>query len=486
MYFANGMNPDEIGDFEIVAHQGRLHAFYLTLPNHQQVGHLVSDDGLNWQPMPPAIFTGHPGDFDEDQIWTMGIFRRDKQWVMLYTANQKRGKVQVIGQAVSDDLVTWSKPKHNPVAAPDPRWYEMDLGGNYRADWRDPHITFHNGVYHAFLCARRNQGLKNHRGCAGYFTSTDGKHWEIQPPVYEPGNCWDYECPSVFEVNNRFYMVAIHGGHNRTTYRVAEKINGPYRRTRDDSITPQWNMSLRPCTLNNMPHLFHWNRGVRDWGHKAGSPFICLASPKHAWTNDAGELFVQSCDWSNQHAGQAQSWTASTDAVTPVGKWQWHDSALVGSQEPGTGHWLAKDVYEDFELSAVVTLDAQDPAREVGFLFRADDAGDECMYVRIVPGRSCVELVKQFYNRTQGPLSMRRGRDVMQTFHLPGSDTGRYEMRLIAYGPNIEFNVNKRLVISQLSMPRRNGRAGVFVEDGRATFKDMTIATLQAPRTHWD
>lgn len=485
MYFSNGMNPNAIGDFEVVAHEGQLHVFYLMLPHHLQVGHLVSGDGLNWQPMPPALYCGDPGTFDEDQIWTMGVFRRGRQWVMLYTANQKRGKVQVIGQAVSNDLVTWTKPAQSPITMPDPRWYEMNLGGNYRADWRDPHITYRNGKYHAFLCARRNDGLKNHRGCAGYFTSTDGEHWEVQPPACVPGNSWDYECPSVFEINERYYMVAIHGGHNRTTYRVADRIEGPYRRTRDDSVTPGRNMSLRPSAFRDTTHLFHWNSGTRNWGDKAGSPFMCLASPKRAWTNTAGELFVESFDWSNQHAGKVQTWCDSTDTMAPTGQWRWDGRTLIGHQESGTGHWLTTETREDFELNAVITLDEKDPAKEFGFLFRADDDGDECMYARLVPGRGCVELVKQIHNRNDGPDSMWRGREVVQSFHLPRDDAGRYVLRLIAFGPNIEFNVNHRLVISQLSMPRRSGRAGVFVEDGEVRFDSLTVVALKPPQTNW-
>lgn len=154
MYFNEGINPNEIGDFEIVEKDGQLHAFYLMLPSHDGVGHLVSDNGIDWAPLPTAIRTGDPGEFDADQIWTMGVVRKGDTWFMLYTANQLNGLYQVTGLATSKDLVRWTKHKDNPVAKPDRRWYEAEQRGRYRVDWRDPHIIERDGTLHAFLCAR--------------------------------------------------------------------------------------------------------------------------------------------------------------------------------------------------------------------------------------------------------------------------------------------------------------------------------------------
>ena len=67
MYFTPGANPNELGDFEVVQKDGQLHAFYLSLPSHDAVGHLVSDDGINWTPLPAAkvlsAFTAAPTPF---------------------------------------------------------------------------------------------------------------------------------------------------------------------------------------------------------------------------------------------------------------------------------------------------------------------------------------------------------------------------------------------------------------------------------------
>ena len=484
MYFTEGVNPNELGDFDIVEEDGRLHVFYLALPSHDEIGHLVSDDGINWEPLPPAIRTGDPGEFDWDQIWTMGVRKKGDTWFLLYTANLVQGKFQVTGLATSKDLVQWEKYEGNPVAQPDPRWYETEQKGNYRIDWRDPHIVEHGGKLHAFICARENQGLLNHRGCAGYFTSTDGYHWEIQPPACTPRNCYDYECPSVFELGGRFYMVAIHGGHDRMTWRVADRIEGPYERPFDDSLLPARNMSVRPCVWRGKTYLFHWIRGERDWASRFPA-FAALASPKSVRTDEDGALIVESFDWASQYAGPSERVTAGTPAVPSCGDWRWAGGRLVGSSSPGTGNWLTGAEHEDFELCARLQLDSPQSACEFGLVIRADETGDRAVYARCVPGRYRAELVKQVYNRRAGPESLWRGRSVSQDYHFTPSADGSYLLRLIAFGPNLEFNVNGRLVLSQLTMPQRRGRVGVFVEDGRAAFSGISIVPLRAPQTNW-
>lgn len=486
MYFNEGIVPNEIGDFEIVENDGQLHLFYLMLPSHDGIGHLVSDNGLDWRPLPTAIRTGDPGEFDGDQIWTMGVCRFRGTWFMLYTANLKNGRYQVTGLATSKDLIRWTRHKNNPVAAPDPRWYEAKQRGRYRIDWRDPHIIERNGKLHAFLCARENKGLLNHRGCAGYFTSTDGYRWKVQPPPSTPRNCYDYECPSVFELDGRYYMVAIHGGHNRMTYRVADRVEGPYRRLHDDSLLPALNMSVRPCVWRGKTHLFHWNRGTRDWGAHAGQGFACVASPKAVRAEPDGSLVVESFDWSALHAGRTHRITARTAGAGSCGRWRWENGNLRGESAPGTGVWLTRAEHEDFELRAELQLDSPRGACEFGLVFRSDETGDQAMYARCVPGRYSVELVKQIYNRRNGPESLWRGRSVVQHFHFTPSADGRYSLRLIAFGPNIEFNVNGRLAISELSLPRRRGRLGVFIEDGAGTFSSLSVRRLREPRTNWD
>ena len=124
MYAPPGFVGSELGDVEAVSHDGRLHLFHLTLPNHDVVQHVVSSDGLSWEPVAPALFTGAPGEPDDDMLWTCGVVERAGEWLMLYTAlaRAEGGRVQRIAAATSPDLVTWTK--RGVVSEADARWYD--------------------------------------------------------------------------------------------------------------------------------------------------------------------------------------------------------------------------------------------------------------------------------------------------------------------------------------------------------------------------
>lgn len=484
MYFTPGYNPNEIGDFDVVEHDGKIHCFYLSLPSHDQVGHLVSDDGLNWKPLPFAISTGAADAFDGDQIWTMCVFRKRKTWFMLYTALAHRGLMQTIGLATSDDLISWTKHASNPVLCADARWYESQLQGEYRVDWRDPHVVEHNGKLHGFLCARRHEGLLNRRGCAAYFTSDDGYQWQVHAPAATPSDCFDWECPSVFSIGDKWYMAAIAGGPNRMVYRIAEHIEGPYLRPADDTLLPGANMSVRPCRFRGETHLFHWQRGMRNWGNGGG--YAMLASPKSVRAMPNGLLQTESCDWKDQYKGPSVKATPHTPATSSAGTWLWEATTLAARQEYGAAIWLLNDEYEDFELRAEFGLNLNMPAHAFGLVLRAGTDGDEGIFATCIPGRHGAELVKYEFNHPRGLQSLWRGRETLQTHYLAPSPGGTYLLRVIAYGPSLEVNVNHQLVLATMSMPRRGGRVGLFLEDGAGTFSNITLQPLRAPECNWE
>ncbi len=481
MYFNDGINPNEIGDFEVVEHEGKLHVFHLTLPSHDRIGHLISDNGIEWTELPPALFTGNPGEFDGDQIWTPGIFKNGSKWFMLYTGNERNGKIQRIGLATSEDLMKWDKYPGNPVISPDKRWYEAEQTGRFRIDWRDPHVVYHDGLFHAFISARENSGTLNRRGCTAYFVSADGYSWDACPPACAPRTGFDFECPSVCEIRNRFYMFAILGGHDRMVYRIAEKVEGPYRRPFDDSLTPGKNKSVRPVFWKGQTHLMHWCRGPRDWDGLFPH-YAAMGSPKLAHVEADGSLRVESFDWSPLYSGNSISLCNTKNASSYYGKWtSASDSSFVAEVEEGYAGHLSKEEFKDFEINAEIKLDETGAPAEFGIAIRTDEEGDTGIFLHCVPSRNIVELVRVILNRPYGPESLTRSRTVLQSFHMHVCEDGCYKMRAVAFGPSVEFNLNGRLVLQFFTMPDRSGKAGVFIESGKAIFKDISIQPIREP-----
>jgi hypothetical protein len=274
-------------------------------------------------------------------------------------------------------------------------------------------------------------------------------------------------------------------GDFEMVYRVADRVEGPYLRPPDDSLTPGGNMSVRPCLWQGRLHLFHWGRGQRDWSTWRPT-YATLSSPKVARTDAAGNLIVESFDWSPLYRGNREALSPRSGGRASCGRWEWQKEELVGTSETGGGIYLTDADCEDFELTAEFELDRAHPAREFGLAIRTDETGDQGIFATCVPGRYTVELVKLIHNPRRGPESLWRGRSVLQTFHLPPAPDGRYALRLIAFGPSVEVNVNGRLVLHHLTLPRRRGRLGVFVEDGGGRFRNVATRPLQPPTCNWE
>ncbi len=88
-------------------HQGVYHLFHLIIPNHDYIAHAISHDGITWKRVKNALFVGHPGDWDDDMLWTMHAALYQDRFHLFYTGLtwRDRGVMQRIGIAVSDDLM---------------------------------------------------------------------------------------------------------------------------------------------------------------------------------------------------------------------------------------------------------------------------------------------------------------------------------------------------------------------------------------------
>jgi beta-fructofuranosidase len=217
--------PDKwLWDFWLAQDGPDYHLFYLQAPRSLEkpelrhwnvsIGHAVSQDLRDWQVLPDAL---HPSPastkaWDNYTTWTGSIIRHEGLWVLLYTGGNRaeRALVQRIGLATSTDLIRWQKHRANPLLSADPRWYELlDLNLWHEQAWRDPWVFQHpeTGDFHAFITARCNDGPADGRGVMGHAQSSDLIHWEVLPPVTEPGDFGHLEVPQRVEMGGRYYLL---------------------------------------------------------------------------------------------------------------------------------------------------------------------------------------------------------------------------------------------------------------------------------------
>jgi len=199
---------------------GRTRLFHLEAPRSlghpeerhaaARVGQAVSDDLRTWEPGPRALEVGPAGAWDDRSIWTGSVARRpdDGGWAMLYTgvSAAEGGRIQRVGLALSDDLVTWVKHPANPVIEADRSRY---LGPNPdhhgELAWRDPCLVADPaGGWLALITAQARDGVSRGGGprgcgCLALARSTDLVRWTVGPPALHPGWAFHLEIPQVVE-----------------------------------------------------------------------------------------------------------------------------------------------------------------------------------------------------------------------------------------------------------------------------------------------
>ncbi len=242
-----------IWDFWLARSGIEWHAFYLQAPKslgdpearhrNARIGHAMSQDLRSWEILPDPFPVGSAGAWDDLANWTGSVVRVDGTWWMFYTgvSTVDGGKVQRIGAAVSDDLLTWEKVSPNPLSEADPRWYEkLDFDVWYEEAWRDPWVFVDpkGGGFHMYVTARVAAGPAATRGVIGHATSEDLLNWQAQPPVTDPGTYGHMEVPQQISIGDRHYLLfcvpdwaqpGVDNALTGTGYLVADSPLGPYR-----------------------------------------------------------------------------------------------------------------------------------------------------------------------------------------------------------------------------------------------------------------
>lgn len=209
-------------DFWLARDGDDYHCFYLQAPRslgdpelrhrNASIGHAVSRDLVSWTVLPDALAPGKPGAWDDATTWTGSVFADGDGWAMLYTGLTHRDDVRVqrIGLARSDDLVTWRRHPGNPVieAAHD-RYEALDMDAWYEEAWRDPSVhrlPGEDGLV-AFITARAATGDPGRRGVIALARGRSAESWEVLDPVTEPGRFGHLEVPQLVRLEQRWCLL---------------------------------------------------------------------------------------------------------------------------------------------------------------------------------------------------------------------------------------------------------------------------------------
>lgn len=292
MYSGSGYSDWEIGDVEVFVADGVYHLFHLIIPNHDYIAHAVSRDGISWRRIKNALFVGDPGDWDDDMLWTMHVYRDENRYLMYYTGLQRqdRGVVQRIGLAMSDDLINWKKSGvcGFPLESRAPH-YE-DVTNNPR-DWisfRDPFRFDHNQDKYLLFCGRQSTGPVSRRGCVGLMKSV-GDKFEFQKPLFSPFAYDDVECPCIIKMDRYYYLIGSLREDIKVRYWFSPEFLNEYHTFHDNVLLPQGNYAAR--IVRDGDHVLIYN--FYFVGNNVNTLRV-LPPPKELSTDKKGRLLLKS------------------------------------------------------------------------------------------------------------------------------------------------------------------------------------------------
>lgn len=114
-----------VADPYVIAAGGRLVMYYLGVDRarRQRLGVAISDDGVTWTRLRsnPVLELGLPGAFDENGLGEPAVWASHGHYWMLYTGRD-RDEVRRIGLASSRDGVRWQRDARAPVLSGTQAW----------------------------------------------------------------------------------------------------------------------------------------------------------------------------------------------------------------------------------------------------------------------------------------------------------------------------------------------------------------------------
>ena len=464
-----------VGDTIPFAHDGKFYIYYLhdeRKGNTQdEYGYrtswnlLITEDGVNVKDCKVVLPVGEYDDADYACYTGSVIEGNDGNFHMFYTAQNnynpkyhRDGKpLQYVAHAISTDLINWEKLPELTFGA-DERIYEP-------FDWRDPFVFYNEEekCFDMLLAARLRGASEKNGGCVGLCRSYDLLHWEAKEPFYNPESYMTHECPDLFKLGNKWYLVYSTFSEKFVThYRMSDKLSGPWTSPIEDTFDARAFYAAKTAQVGDKRMAFAWvptKRGESDFGqYEWGGNFIAheinqttdnklTVKPAEGLINMFNNEFV------NEKLNKVE----------------------IENYE-GEKSYVIDGMKDTCMIEAVIEF--SEGVRSFGIGLRQDSALANGYYLRFEP----------FYNRIVADMWPRRIRGVNQ-WYVDGDKTFMVELerpfdykslkdnkvhiRVVADGSIICLYVNDITALTMRAYNLNRTNWGFFVKDGSIRVSDI-------------
>ena len=464
-----------VGDTIPFAHDGKFYIYYLhdeRKGNTQdEYGYrtswnlLITEDGVNVKDCKVVLPVGEYDDADYACYTGSVIEGNDGNFHMFYTAQNnynpkyhRDGKpLQYVAHAISTDLINWEKLPELTFGA-DERIYEP-------FDWRDPFVFYNEEekCFDMLLAARLRGASEKNGGCVGLCRSYDLLHWEAKEPFYNPESYMTHECPDLFKLGNKWYLVYSTFSEKFVThYRMSDKLSGPWTSPIEDTFDGRAFYAAKTAQVGDKRMAFAWvptKRGESDFGqYEWGGNFI------------AHEI--------NQTTDNKLTVKPAYGLINMLNKESVNkkiNKVEIENYE-GEKSYVIDGMKDTCMIEAVIEF--SEGVRSFGIGLRQDSALANGYYLRFEP----------FYNRIVADMWPRRIRGVNQwyvdgdkpfmvelerPFDYKSLKDNKVHIRVVADGSIICLYVNDITALTMRAYNLNRTNWGFFVKDGSIRVSDI-------------
>lgn len=464
-----------VGDTIPFAHDGKFYIYYLhdeRKGNTQdEYGYrtswnlLITEDGVNVKDCKVVLPVGEYDDADYACYTGSVIEGNDGNFHMFYTAQNnynpkyhRDGKpLQYVAHAISTDLINWEKLPELTFGA-DERIYEP-------FDWRDPFVFYNQEekCFDMLLAARLRGASEKNGGCVGLCRSYDLLHWEAKEPFYNPESYMTHECPDLFKLGNKWYLVYSTFSEKFVThYRMSDKLSGPWTSPIEDTFDARTFYAAKTAQIGDKRMAFAWvptKRGESDFGqYEWGGNFI------------AHEI--------NQTTDNKLTVKPAEGLINMFNKESVNEKINKVEIEnyEGEKSYVIDGMKDTCMIEAVIEF--SEGVRSFGIGLRQDSALANGYYLRFEP----------FYNRIVADMWPRRIRGVNQwyvdgdkpfmvelerPFDYKSLKDNKVHIRVVADGSIICLYVNDITALTMRAYNLNRTNWGFFVKDGSIRVSDI-------------
>ena len=483
MYTGEGFVESELGDVDVIQHNGLFHLFHLVLPNHDYIAHAVSNDGFLWRRVKNPLFIGEPGDWDDDMLWTMHISEDPDgpaAFRMFFTglSRRERGRIQRIGLARSNDLYHWEKvySTNYPLSITGPYYEESISEGRHWVSCRDPFFYNKGEDRYLLVNARVPFGPKIRRGCVGLAKEVAPDEFKWEKPLFFPGMYDDVEVPGLYKIKERYYLIGNIREDIKVHYWHSSELRGDYEAFASNVLLPQGNYAARITPFGDK--LLVWNFFTNR--SQAGRTTI-LPPPTELQVAEDGQLYLKSYNTFDKKVKK----TFDRKTLLPVTRILKNQTANVETKQEemilesisGYEIFYFKEKSTDFRLRFNITMEGMG---KCGIIFRSDmEANGHYISLDLRNGQTQARV---WGEKENAGIEESFWYKIIQSNHFLSNAAESQEVEVIAFGGYIELSINKKIVLRYVDTDYMSQDfLGLYVESARISICETVLQKLDGP-----